>query len=930
MLTVWAEIDGVGEVFDFGFDRSDSQFSGLNLEDTFTLTGYAANFASTDVGQVLVTEIVIPAWTQNPPLMQSRRDRWVITSIDIGSDEVELRLLEGRIFSRVELVAVPSSTANRYFAWVERKTRYYYGELPSWAPQDGSWVRLLHTVSDLSGSAVPLEGGIATPPSTSVLLAYSAPNPAPAVARLARTRYPFLAYTGNTAIPVSVTWRPETRSAPVLTNDATPSRGVNWPGLICVGPEVAYIREDESAVFRGVLDTLIRGAFKHTVFTAWPSARSSIVRIYRVETDSSSLADAELLFAGRCDDVAMSDDGASLRLSCAGILAVASERRANVPPVFSRNANALGDVGDLGESFAQYIVMGGNYPDTVVHGGIWLEQFIPEFSYRMAIIGEDDSIGEPVDYPVAPALIPERGGRISRRGRREELVLTVGLTPEEIFARDYGGARSAARLELLDGLEKQYAHLFDTAQFNAISTRRMDSLNFLGVPLQRSFASGNTIHAAEALLQALTATGGGHNSFAQSRFLSTNQPADDWPSIYAGNPFFTARGATGGFDIIPAGFGLGIPASLIDIESFLVFAEKNPNTILRDLVFLGEDSKDIFSVIEEKILKPYFLVLTVGRNGLIRLVDMGQWFAQPRGEELALYTIPDILAADNKSIPRATWQISETPPVGSVYLKQKCFYLNPSAENFESGVSIVGVGDDQGFSGEGYFTNAEPTKYEVSLEGPLIDPIVFADRAVAYLRRHRVPRPIITFDVYADMWQSEPGDGVVLVFFPVLPGLNGERELTSLVEVLSVSSKPFDSTTVRVTARVLDTPVTLFLARWAPGLRVEDAPSGSQFEIVNEFIPTGLRGVPFLTDIATALPGMRVELYDEFFRLRTPERPIVTSVSGLTVLLGSSFGVTPQQGDVVMPAPVEFQPDDVRSAWGYYEDGDVNYAVFWG
>jgi hypothetical protein len=909
MEVVWVEIDGVGDVFDFGFDRTDSQFSNLSTETSYTLTGYAAAFATSDVGQVLVTEIVGAVTSINPRQIEVRRDRWVIKSIDTNADEVELELVEGRFLSRVPVLAT-YAIPQRYYAWVERKTRYHYGPRPTWAPGDGSWVRLLHTVGDLSPSAIPLEGGIATPPSTTVQLAYSAPTPAPEVARLVRSRYPVIR-TENIGIissaPASVSWRPESRIPPALTGTA---RVVVWPGLACIGAELAYIRDDESArvVFRGVLDTTVSGAFRQTAFAEWPSGRSSVVRVYRASSTDEDIRDAQLLFAGRCNDVRLSDDGASLQLQCAGLLATAADRRANLPVIEQTVAATFGVLSEL--DVQRQRSSGGSAPRFAVWGGTWLsdvlfsEVVVPSLRIA-AIVDEVSDLG---------------GVRVLTADPRRENF------PEFAFVESI----QEAYLTTL-GEQPQFAHLFATSQFTGVDDTKMNFLDYLGSPIgPASYYQAHTVHVVEALLTVLTSTGYGHNPFPQSPYYSTTQPRDDYPALYAGQPSPDAPGAAGSFDTLARGFGLGIPADLIDLESFLVYASTPPNqnAIVRDFVILAEDAADIFALLEDKLLKPHFLTLTTGRDGRIRLIDMGKWGPYDRDRASETYAADGTLASRDRAIPAAAWMISETPPVDRVVLRQRCYYYNPKNPRFLSGVTVT-TNAGLGLTGEGYYSDREPTRYEVSLEGPLMDPSIFTLAAISYLRRHVTPRPIIAFDAFADVWVSEPGDAVVLDSFPVLPGLLGERELTALVEVLSVATRPFDSATVRVTARVLDADVDIARARWAPGLRVASAASATVFTVSEEFIPPQTFGGPFTADIQTAIVGLRVELYDQYFQLRTTEQPAVLSVAGQVVTLDAAFGVTPQAGDIVMPAPVEVQPVDLRRPWAYYEDGDVDYLVFW-
>lgn len=114
------------------------------------------------------------------------------------------------------------------------------------------------------------------------------------------------------------------------------------------------------------------------------------------------------------------------------------------------------------------------------------------------------------------------------------------------------------------------------------------------------------VHVAEAILQLLTSTGFGNNTFKNVT-----------------SPYYSGS-LNWNFDVLPIGLGLGIPAENIDINSFFkyVFDESFRRRVvfLRNFCVKSSEASDKKKIMEE-ILKPFFLSISTNEKGLIQLTD---------------------------------------------------------------------------------------------------------------------------------------------------------------------------------------------------------------------------------------------------------------------------------------------------------------------
>lgn len=95
-------------------------------------------------------------------------------------------------------------------------------------------------------------------------------------------------------------------------------------------------------------------------------------------------------------------------------------------------------------------------------------------------------------------------------------------------------------------------------------------------------------------------------------------------------------------DVLPFGWGLQVPHWKIDTDSFMAMKDLYNGADTSPFAIDGDDQKDIWSVLEENILRPYGLVMRLDRTtGKISLVHVGTFV----GDGITADTIS--VAADN-------------------------------------------------------------------------------------------------------------------------------------------------------------------------------------------------------------------------------------------------------------------------------------------
>jgi hypothetical protein len=186
------------------------------------------------------------------------------------------------------------------------------------------------------------------------------------------------------------------------------------------------------------------------------------------------------------------------------------------------------------------------------------------------------------------------------------------IKPCHVFFQRYGG--SANRL---NGINRPIV-IDDPTQSPNISEVAGRHVN------KRNYEQNIYVSLLEVVLQVLTSTG-------SYRFLSQSERLIQSP--------FVRNGINGRYDLLPEGFGLGIPQSLIDVEqlenfSFSPYTKtqvvdelfperegtiKLDDLVLQNLVMTWDDAKNPAKWLEEKVLRPYGLVLTSSAEGKLQI-----------------------------------------------------------------------------------------------------------------------------------------------------------------------------------------------------------------------------------------------------------------------------------------------------------------------
>lgn len=196
---------------------------------------------------------------------------------------------------------------------------------------------------------------------------------------------------------------------------------------------------------------------------------------------------------------------------------------------------------------------------------------------------------------------------------------------------------------ILRDSEIQFAHLFKPSGSLLAGT----SSTYEGPTgdLRNQFVS---IHPADLILQVLTSTG---------RYR------------------FDATGNNGPFDTANAPFGLGIDFNLIDLESFEIFARRNPSLRLYNATMVAVPDLDPSKFITDNVLKPFFLCLAQKADGKITLIDLNDTQYNPN---TVLFS-NDIFARnynDGLTSVTGTAKISSEDLVDSVSYKFTSFFTS--------------------------------------------------------------------------------------------------------------------------------------------------------------------------------------------------------------------------------------------------------------
>lgn len=854
-------------------------------------------------------------------------------------------------------------------AWIDDHYRLC-NDLPPWplgSFAQGQWEPVLADVTRILGERFEPGGGVAPAQSVTVDLLYD-DDPGSLVSRLPRTwTEPMGAAAGGLSfLTQRLAWDSDTV---VLGAPAAAAPRVVW-----VGTEAVYLDNYGASnnAIRGVLRTQPQFHPRFSgVLDEMPTAAGQVVRVFTADEDAQSIADARLRFVGVVDSFAFLEDLSALRLSCLSISALEHSLGAD-----KRQTVTLKEA-SVREATAAEASAWGALPGTSARLG---------FSFFVESEGTTDEqhrwalFGEAVAYALQPLTLDvddvTRGFELLRRA-----YIFAGLYPQS-FAGVVGGMVVDGNAAQLIGDVEEYRDVqrdirtidprlarrsfpvtgprfvrLPGAETFVGASERLDSTGRLvrdpvpnalqkyasqGAQFGWLFTSGpppgarqaagqgwspaafaeagvpvanDGQHIVDVVLAVLTSTGTGRNTF---------EGVDAGPFPGA----LTPQGQGFGFanwDYLPASFGLGTPASLVDLRSFYAFAHAYPDAFVRGLWLGQDDAQSTAQWLSEHVLQPYGVALSTGRDGRIVLVDTEAFVSGEDFEDLPVISDVD-LWTDSEGIPRNGHVTGPLTLSSGASLEQTDYSIPDQARRVQRAREVSGS-EAGGLASP--IARVGRHNRATKVERGAVDVGAWSARMRRWLVRGRDVVSRVTLEMRDDQAPAV-GEVVFLQGIPVYPNPQGLRSLSGVAQVEMVDVDIYTALAV-VTLLVHPRAEQPLRDRWAPGGLVTGATSGSNFTVaLNTWIPTTEAGAPpsvnrFASDPEALLPGSALVLVDAFFELRDTGG-VVQSVNTSTgaVTLSPGFTVTPDPGDIVLLDVASTQTATVRTQWAF-ADGDSTW-----
>jgi len=212
------------------------------------------------------------------------------------------------------------------------------------------------------------------------------------------------------------------------------------------------------------------------------------------------------------------------------------------------------------------------------------------------------------------------------------------------------------------------------------------------------------------------------------------------------------------FSSLPAGYGVGLPASLIDWESFEDVRNRTSAYVFPHFIY-GTEGEPFFDLITREFLRPMGAYLTIedGTVGIVlpRIPAVGATPAESTSDS------PVLVSQDGTGVylPRLTMQREAGSLIGSVVYKVgRGALAHETTFNSDTFKSLYG---QRGFYGA--------TVPSVELEVPSGDPDIselFASRAAASLFRYQRPPQVFSADVDMRLFEGATPGAVLQVSIP--------------------------------------------------------------------------------------------------------------------------------------------------------------------
>lgn len=352
-----------------------------------------------------------------------------------------------------------------------------------------------------------------------------------------------------------------------------------------------------------------------------------------------------------------------------------------------------------------------------------------------------------------------------------------------------------------------------------------------------------TAHWVDIILSLLTSPSTAFDGFA---------PGENYDATY------------GNWSVLPVGYGLGVPAALIDFASFVDVRNRTADFIFPYFVYGDEESQSAATLISDHFLRPMGAYFSLD-SGTIRLI-------LPRLPTLDEVTTTighdEILAVDTE--PGVRVPESESSINSELHASGVKYLVGPDRVpiTFNSGE----FADTYGQRGS-YVSDDQTVVIPVPGGSPRLRDL-YAQRAQARLFRLHKPNVELEQDVDAGTngWAAVVGSLVAVTLGEIPDRANGTRGWTEVIaDVLAREVRIDSERGVHIHQRLLAYTTQARVGRVTPAARVSAVAANVATVLANRYTAT---------DAQSPLPNADAEIFqeDDFVILANPDGSIVDPV----------------------------------------------------
>lgn len=385
-------------------------------------------------------------------------------------------------------------------------------------------------------------------------------------------------------------------------------------------------------------------------------------------------------------------------------------------------------------------------------------------------------------------------------------------------------------------------------------------------------------------------------------------------SASKGGTELTNTATEGNWSHLPAGYGLGIPTSLIDVSALLALRSRTIDYVFPNFVY-GDDPRPFSELITDWFLEPmgaYFI--TSGGKARIVLPRI------PAADETVSYALgPEkILSMESGGRVRLP-EISFGRRLGD-FAQKVVLEVGPTKQRTE-------INNQQAELFLGHYAHELRGK-TVQVKGAReADAGLFERRWAEYLYLNHRPVSVAEGKIDLSLWDWQPGD-IGSISLDEVPNADGTRGLNNRLAIMLE----------RQAAVPLADPANI-QAKWqfygdlkvgkiAPAARVTGWNAGTKTLTVaaNEYTETDADGGLPTADASAFAKGQKVRLINAdgtpVSGVNKADTEEVVDVSGNTIEVTGDWGITPASGDILTFAVHDESDSGQIAGWVYYADKD--------